>query len=83
MNYEGAMTFVKWLTAPGKGQAVFGGFGKDKYGVLFSFPLEGVRQASRRIEERRTTEINEVTYGMAMVFVRKVCQKLHEKLCIE
>lgn len=38
VNYEGAMTFVKWLTAPGKGQAVIGGFGKDKYGSPLFFP---------------------------------------------
>ncbi len=38
VNYEGAMTFVKWLTAPGKGQAVIGDFGKDKYGSPLFFP---------------------------------------------
>ncbi|OPX98018.1 MAG: PBP superfamily domain protein [Syntrophorhabdus sp. PtaU1.Bin002] len=38
VNYEGAMTFVKWLTAPGKGQAIIRDFGKDKYGSPLFFP---------------------------------------------
>jgi len=38
VNYEGAMTFVKWLTAPEKGQAIIRDFGKDKYGSPLFFP---------------------------------------------
>jgi len=37
-NYEGAMAFVKWLTAPDKGQAIIRNFGKDKYGSPLFFP---------------------------------------------
>ena len=37
-NYEGAMAFVKWLTAPDKGQAIIKDFGKDKYGSPLFFP---------------------------------------------
>lgn len=37
-NYEGAMAFVKWLTAPDKGQAIIRDFGKDKYGSPLFFP---------------------------------------------
>lgn len=37
-NYEGAMAFVKWLTAPEKGQAIIRDFGKDKYGSPLFFP---------------------------------------------
>jgi tungstate transport system substrate-binding protein len=38
VNYDGAMTFVKWLTSPDKGQMVIGDFGKDKYGGPLFFP---------------------------------------------
>jgi tungstate transport system substrate-binding protein len=38
VNYEGAMAFVKWLTAPDKGQAIIKDFGKDKYGGPLFFP---------------------------------------------
>ncbi|MBP6941167.1 MAG: substrate-binding domain-containing protein [Syntrophorhabdaceae bacterium] len=37
-NYEGAMVFVKWLTATDKGQAIIKDFGKDKYGSPLFFP---------------------------------------------
>ncbi len=42
VNYEDAMTFVKWLTAPDKGQMVIRDFGKDKYGgpLFFSNSAE-------------------------------------------
>lgn len=37
-NYEDAMTFVKWLTSPEKGQKIIRDFGKDKYGSALFFP---------------------------------------------
>jgi tungstate transport system substrate-binding protein len=37
-NYQDAMTFVKWLTAPDKGQKIIQDFGKDKYGSPLFFP---------------------------------------------
>ncbi len=37
-NYDDAMTFVKWLTAPDKGQQIVQGFGKEKYGAPMFFP---------------------------------------------
>jgi tungstate transport system substrate-binding protein len=36
-NYEDAMTFVKWLTNPKKGQKIIRDFGKDKYGSPLFF----------------------------------------------
>ncbi len=38
VNYEDAMTFVKWLTSPEKGQKIIRDFGKDKYGSALFFP---------------------------------------------
>jgi tungstate transport system substrate-binding protein len=38
VNYEPAMTFVKWLTSPEKGELVIRDFGKDKYGSPLFFP---------------------------------------------
>jgi tungstate transport system substrate-binding protein len=38
VNYEDATTFVKWLTAPNKGQMIIRDFGKDKYGGPLFFP---------------------------------------------
>jgi tungstate transport system substrate-binding protein len=38
VNYEDAMIFVKWLTAPEKGQAIIRDFGKEKYGAPMFFP---------------------------------------------
>jgi tungstate transport system substrate-binding protein len=32
------MIFVKWLTAPDKGQLIIRDFGKDKYGSALFFP---------------------------------------------
>jgi tungstate transport system substrate-binding protein len=37
-NYEDAMTFVKWLTSPEKGQRIIRDFAKDKYGSPVFFP---------------------------------------------
>jgi tungstate transport system substrate-binding protein len=34
----GAMQFVYWLTAPGKGQRIIRDFGKDRYGEPMFFP---------------------------------------------
>ncbi|MCU0594301.1 MAG: substrate-binding domain-containing protein [Desulfobacterota bacterium] len=38
VNYKDAMIFVKWLTAPDKGQKIIRNFGKDKYGSPLFFP---------------------------------------------
>jgi tungstate transport system substrate-binding protein len=38
VNNADAMTFVKWLTAPDKGQKIVRDFGKDKYGSPLFFP---------------------------------------------
>ncbi len=38
VNYEDAMTFVKWLTSPEKGQLIIREFGKNKYGSPLFFP---------------------------------------------
>jgi tungstate transport system substrate-binding protein len=38
VNYEDAMVFVKWLTAPDKGQMIIRDFGRDKYGGPLFFP---------------------------------------------
>ncbi len=38
VNYKDAMTFVKWLTNPEKGQKIVRDFGKDKYGSPLFFP---------------------------------------------
>ena len=37
-NYQDAMTFVQWLTAPKKGQTIIRDFGKDQYGAPLFFP---------------------------------------------
>lgn len=38
VNYQDTMVFVKWLTAPDKGQKIIRDFGKDKYGSPLFFP---------------------------------------------
>jgi len=38
VNSEDAMTFVKWLTAPDKGQKIVQEFGKEKFGAPLFFP---------------------------------------------
>ncbi|MCX5817730.1 MAG: substrate-binding domain-containing protein [Proteobacteria bacterium] len=38
VNYDDTMTFVKWLTAPDKGQTTIKDFGKEKYGSTLFFP---------------------------------------------
>ena len=38
VNYEEAMTYVKWLTDPEKGQKIVRDFGKDKYSSPLFFP---------------------------------------------
>jgi tungstate transport system substrate-binding protein len=38
VNYRDTMTFVKWLTAPEKGQKIIEDFGKDKFGSPLFFP---------------------------------------------
>jgi tungstate transport system substrate-binding protein len=37
VNYEDAMIFVTWLTAPEKGQKIIEQFGKEKYGSPLFF----------------------------------------------
>ena len=38
VNYEEAMTFVRWLVSPDKGQKIIRDFGKDLYGSPLFFP---------------------------------------------
>jgi len=38
VNHKDTMTFVKWLTAPDKGQRIIRDFGKEKYGAPLFFP---------------------------------------------
>ena len=38
VNWTGAMQFIGWVTAPGKGQLIIRDFGKDKYGEPLFFP---------------------------------------------
>ena len=38
VNYQDTMIFVKWLTAPDKGQKIIRDFGKDNYGSPLFFP---------------------------------------------
>jgi tungstate transport system substrate-binding protein len=47
VNYEDAMTFVKWLTSPEKGQKIISDFGKDKYGASLFFPNSKEWRASQ------------------------------------
>jgi len=47
VNYEDAMTFVKWLTAPDKGQLIIRDFGKEKYGAPMFFPNSKEWQAKK------------------------------------
>ena len=37
-NFDDTMTFVKWLTDPGKGQLIIRDFGRDQYGSPLFFP---------------------------------------------
>jgi tungstate transport system substrate-binding protein len=46
-NYQDAMTFVGWLTAPRKGQLIVRDFGKDKYGSPLFFPNSKEWRASQ------------------------------------
>jgi tungstate transport system substrate-binding protein len=48
VNYEDAMVFVEWLTAPEKGQLLIRDFGKDKYGDPLFFPNSKDWRDSRR-----------------------------------
>ena len=47
VHYETAMTFVQWLTDPGKGQRIISDFGKDKYGAPLFFANSREWQAVR------------------------------------
>jgi tungstate transport system substrate-binding protein len=38
VNHAGAMRFVQWLTAPGKGQKIVEEFGVERYGAPMFFP---------------------------------------------
>ena len=57
VNHADAMTFVKWLTDPAKGQKIIADFGKDKYGAPLFFPnsRSGRPRRRRRSEEARNS----------------------------
>jgi tungstate transport system substrate-binding protein len=38
VNHEDALLFVRWLTAPAKGQKIIAAFGKDRFGAALFFP---------------------------------------------
>lgn len=38
INHEDVALFVRWLTAPGKGQKIVSEFGKDRFGAALFFP---------------------------------------------
>ena len=38
VNYEDGAAFVRWLTAPAKGQKIVAEFGKDRFGAALFFP---------------------------------------------
>jgi tungstate transport system substrate-binding protein len=48
VNYQDAMAFVKWLTAPAKGQKIVQDFGKEKYGAPLFFPNSVEWQAAHK-----------------------------------
>jgi tungstate transport system substrate-binding protein len=48
VNYDAAMTFVKWLTDPAKGQRIISDFGKEQYGAPLFFANSREWQASQR-----------------------------------
>ncbi|MBI4633720.1 MAG: substrate-binding domain-containing protein [Deltaproteobacteria bacterium] len=47
VNYEDAMTFVRWLTSPEKGQKIIRDFGKEQYGSPLFFPNSKEWRASQ------------------------------------
>jgi tungstate transport system substrate-binding protein len=47
VNYDDAMTFVNWLTDPGKGQKIIRDFGKNQYGSALFFPNSKQWRASQ------------------------------------
>ena len=49
-NYTDSMAFVKWLTAPAKGQKIIEDFGKDKYGSPLFFPNSKEWKAAQGIK---------------------------------
>ena len=46
-NYEDAVTFVRWLTSPEKGQKIIRDFGREKYGAPLFFPNSKEWRASQ------------------------------------
>ena len=48
VNYDDAMTFVKWLTSPEKGQLIIRDFGKDKFGAALFFPNSSQWQKTKK-----------------------------------
>ena len=48
VNVKDTMKFVKWLTAPEKGQLIIRDFGKDKYGSALFFPNSMDWQKSKK-----------------------------------
>jgi tungstate transport system substrate-binding protein len=51
VNYDDAMTFVKWLTDPGKGQRIIADFGKKEYGSPLFFPNSKEWRASQGVKK--------------------------------
>jgi tungstate transport system substrate-binding protein len=47
VNYDDTMAFVKWLTAPDKGQLIIRDFGKETYGAPMFFPTSKEWQAKK------------------------------------
>jgi tungstate transport system substrate-binding protein len=50
VNYTDTMKFVKWLTAPDKGQLIVRDFGKDTYGQPLFFPNSDAWKEARKKE---------------------------------
>lgn len=48
VNYDDAMTFVRWLTSPEKGQKIIRDFGKKEYGSPLFFPNSKEWRASQK-----------------------------------
>jgi tungstate transport system substrate-binding protein len=48
VNYQDAMAFINWLTAPEKGQKIVQEFGKEKYGAPLFFPNSVEWQAAHK-----------------------------------
>jgi len=51
VNYDDAMTFVNWLTDPGKGQKIIADFGKKEYGNPLFFPNSKEWRAAQGVKK--------------------------------